>query len=70
MPDSSTPGGAIAGETILGQWLDALNLRIREHICKDARNVQIGHAYLMDDNGKPVTDFAKFSRIIRGLISQ
>jgi 5-methylcytosine-specific restriction enzyme B len=65
MPDSSTLAGAIAGETIpLGQWLDALNLRIREHIGKDARNLQIGHAYLMDDNGKPVTDFVKFSRII------
>lgn len=65
MPDSSSLAGAIAGEAIpLGQWLDALNSRIREHIGKDARNLQIGHAYLMDDNGKPVTDFAKFSRII------
>jgi 5-methylcytosine-specific restriction protein B len=65
MPDSSTLAGAIAGGAIpLGQWLDALNSRIREHIGKDARNLQIGHAYLMDDNGKPVTDFAKFSRII------
>ena len=65
MPDSSTLSGAIAGEAIpLGQWLDAMNARIREHIGKDARNLQIGHAYLMDDNGKPVTDFAKFSRII------
>lgn len=65
MPDSSTLSGAIAGEAIpLGQWLDALNARILEHNGKDARNLQIGHAYLMDDNGKPVTDFAKFSRII------
>ncbi len=65
MPDSSTLAGAVAGDAIpLGQWLDALNSRIREHIGKDARNLQIGHAYLMDDNGKSVTDFAKFSRII------
>jgi len=65
MPDSFTLSGAIAGEAIpLGPWLDAMNSRIREHIGKDARNLQIGHAYLMDDNGKPVTDFAKFSRII------
>jgi 5-methylcytosine-specific restriction enzyme B len=57
MPDSSTLAGAIAGEAIpLGQWLDALNTRIREHIGKDARNLQIGHAYLMDENGKPVTE--------------
>jgi 5-methylcytosine-specific restriction protein B len=65
MPDSSTLSGAIAGGEIpLGQWLDALNSRIREHIGKDARNLQIGHAYLLDDNGIPVTDFVKFSRII------
>ena len=65
MPDSSTLAGAIAGGEIpLGLWLDALNSRIREHLGKDARNLQIGHAYLLDDNGKPVTDFVKFSRII------
>jgi 5-methylcytosine-specific restriction protein B len=65
MPDSSTLAGTITGEAIpLGQWLDALNYRIRGHIGKDARNLQIGHAYLMDDNGKPVADFAKFSRIL------
>ena len=65
MPDSSTLAGAIAGEAIpLDQWLDALNYRIREHVGKDARNLQIGHAYLMDENGKPVTDFGKFSRVI------
>ena len=65
MPDSTTLAGAIVGETIpLGLWLDELNSRIRQHIGKDARNLQIGHAYLMDESGKPVTDFAKFSRII------
>jgi 5-methylcytosine-specific restriction protein B len=65
MPDSSTLTGAIAGGAIpLGQWLDALNSRIRGQIGMDARNLQIGHAYLLDDTGKPVTDFAKFSRII------
>jgi 5-methylcytosine-specific restriction protein B len=65
MPDSSALSGAIAGEAIpLGPWLEALNARIREHVGKDARNLQIGHAYLMDDNGKPVTDFSRFSRII------
>ncbi len=65
MPDSSTLSGAIAGGEIpLGQWLDAINSRIRQHIGRDARNLQIGHAYLMDDDGAPITDFAKFSRII------
>lgn len=65
MPDSSTLTGAILGEAIpLGPWLDALNTRVREHIGKDARNLQIGHAYLLEDGGKPVTDFAKFTRIV------
>ena len=65
MPDSSTLAGAIVGEAIpLRPWLDALNSRILEHIGKDARNLQIGHAYLMDDNGRAVTDFAKFSHIM------
>jgi 5-methylcytosine-specific restriction enzyme B len=65
MPDSSTLTGTIVGEAIpLGRWLDELNSRIRKHIGKDARNLQIGHAYLMDENGKAVTDFAKFSRIV------
>lgn len=65
MPDSSTLAGAVAGGAIpLGQWLDALNSRIREHVGKDARNLQIGHAYLLDETGKPVSDFAKFTRIL------
>lgn len=65
MPDSSTLAGAIVGETIpLGPWLDALNSRIREHIGKDARNLQIGHAYLLDEHGKPVSDFTNFSHIL------
>lgn len=64
MPDASALGNAIAGDAIpLGRWLDALNARIREHIRRDARNLQIGHAYLMEEGGKPVTDFARFTRI-------
>jgi 5-methylcytosine-specific restriction protein B len=55
MPDWSTLAGAIVGETIpLGPWLDALNSRIREHIGKDARNLQIGHAYLLDEHGQDI----------------
>lgn len=65
MPDSSTLSGASVGNAIpLGLWLDALNSRVRKHVGKDARNQQIGHAYLMDEHGNPVTDFTKFSRIL------
>jgi 5-methylcytosine-specific restriction protein B len=27
--------------------------------------LQIGHAYLLDDKGRPVNDFARFARILR-----
>jgi 5-methylcytosine-specific restriction protein B len=58
MPDISVLGAASAGSSIpLGQWLAALNERLRTHLGRDARNLQIGHAYLLED-GHPVTDFA------------
>jgi len=60
MPDVSVLGGASAGGSIpLGPWLAALNDRLREHLGRDARNLQIGHAYLLEE-GHPVTDFTRF----------
>jgi 5-methylcytosine-specific restriction enzyme B len=32
-------------------------------LSRDARNLQVGHAYLME-SGRPVTDFARFTRIL------
>ncbi len=64
MPDSSVLGQVTIAGIPLGPWLDALNRRLREHIGRDARNLQIGHAYLLDD-GRPVTNFARFARIIQ-----
>ena len=46
----------------LSGWLAALNDRIREHIGRDARNLQVGHSYLMK-GGQPITDFAEFVRV-------
>jgi 5-methylcytosine-specific restriction protein B len=64
MPDISVLGAASAGSSIpLGQWLAALNDRLREHLGRDARNLQIGHAYLLED-GHPVTDFVRFVQIL------
>lgn len=64
MPDVSVLGAASAGDGIpLGPWLAALNDRLRAHLGRDARNLQIGHAYLLD-GGKPVTDFARFVRVL------
>jgi 5-methylcytosine-specific restriction protein B len=65
MPDSSVLGDTIIDNSIpLGPWLDALNSRLLEHIGRDARNLQIGHAYFLD-GGKPVADLAKFVRILQ-----
>ena len=65
MPDSTVLGDTMVGGSIpLGPWLDALNERILGNIGRDARNLQIGHAYLLD-NGRPVSDFAKFSKIFQ-----
>jgi 5-methylcytosine-specific restriction protein B len=64
MPDITVLGMASAGGSIpLGPWLAALNARLREHLGRDARNLQIGHAYLLD-NGRPVADFTHFVRVL------
>jgi 5-methylcytosine-specific restriction enzyme B len=41
-----------------------LNGQILQHIGRDARNLQIGHAYFLDE-GKAVTDFGRFARILQ-----
>jgi len=64
LPDAAIFGNASAGASIpLGPWLSALNDRLRNSLGRDARNLQVGHAYLMD-NGKPVTDFGRFVQIL------
>ena len=64
MPDIAVLGTTSAGGSIpLGPWLAALNDRLREHLGRDARNLQIGHAYLLD-GGRPVTDFTHFVRVL------
>lgn len=64
MPDTSVFGSAsVEGSIPLGPWLSALNDRIRGHLGNDGRNLQIGHAYLLEAT-KPVTDFSRFVRIL------
>jgi 5-methylcytosine-specific restriction protein B len=65
MPDPGVLGDTVVGKSIpLAHWLRALNRRLVEYIGRDARNLQIGHAYLLD-NGRPVSDFDKFVCILR-----
>lgn len=63
LPDTQLLADAVAGGVPLGPWLNNLNARIREHVGRDARNLQVGHAYLMD-RGQPVVDPDRLARII------
>ena len=63
MPDPTVLGDVVVEDSIpLGAWLDALNDRICQHIGRDARNLQVGHSYLMQ-GGQPVTGFGEFVRV-------
>lgn len=64
LPDPTQLGAVIIEGIPLGVWLEELNKRILQYVGRDARNLQIGHAYLLE-NGKPITDFARFARVIR-----
>ena len=64
MPEPTLLENAVVANSIpLGGWLAALNDRIREHIGRDARNLQVGHSYLMRGE-QPITDFGEFVRVL------
>lgn len=64
MPDTTVLEGANVGGLPLGPWLSELNRRIVEHAGRDARNLQIGHSYLLHD-GVPVRDVKRFAELLR-----
>lgn len=64
MPDASLFEQVTVADIPLGPWLNALNRRICEHVGRDARNLQVGHSFLLDA-GKPVNDAASFFRVVR-----
>ncbi|MCK9496510.1 MAG: AAA family ATPase [Dehalococcoidia bacterium] len=63
MPDPSVLGSAVVQGLPLGPWLTALNARIRQHVTRDARNLQIGHSYLMHQ-GKPISDLDRLVQAV------
>jgi 5-methylcytosine-specific restriction enzyme B len=63
MPDSKCLTGKSVDGIPLSAWLDALNARLRKHLKRDARNLQVGHAYLMP--AVPITSFSDFARVLR-----
>lgn len=64
MPDGSVLKDTSIAGIPLRAWFDSLNTRIREHVGRDARNLQIGHSYLMQ-SGSPIKSVAALKRIIR-----
>ena len=64
MPDSSILGRSSVKGIPLGPWLDAINRQICDNIGRDARNLQIGHSYLLE-KGSPISDFSILSRVIQ-----
>ena len=63
MPDSACLAGRRAADIPLGPWLDALNARLRKVLKRNARNLQVGHAYLMPPN--PINSMIDFGRVVR-----
>src|SRR5262249_44784786 len=64
MPVASLLGDLVISDIPIGPWLEALNCRICEHVGRDARNLQIGHSFLMEE-GQPIKDAPRFTRVIR-----
>lgn len=64
LPDYSLLESVIYDELPLKAYVKELNKRICENIGQDARNLQIGHSYFLE-NEKPVKEFSKFSRILK-----
>jgi len=63
MPDTRCLAGRHAAGIQLGPWLEALNERLRKHLKRNARNLQVGHAYLMPPS--PITSLVEFGRVLR-----
>ncbi|MDF0592985.1 AAA family ATPase [Methanotrichaceae archaeon M04Ac] len=64
MPDPSVLGGATIEGIHLGRWLEALNQKICKNVARDARNLQIGHSYLLRDNGTPIANLSEFAKAL------
>ncbi|MCB9599942.1 MAG: AAA family ATPase [Sandaracinus sp.] len=64
MPEPAVLGDANVNGLPLGPWLAVLNRRIVAHVGRDARNLQIGHSYLML-KGRPLQDVQRFVEVFR-----
>ncbi len=64
MPDYSLLENVNFEGLPLDKWLKEVNKEIINNIGKDARNLQIGHSYFLE-NEKPIMDIYKFKDIVK-----
>jgi 5-methylcytosine-specific restriction protein B len=64
MPEPELLAGVMVDGIPLEAWLAALNSKIVEKRGADGRNLQVGHAYLLE-KGSPVATLAGLARIVR-----
>ena len=64
MPDYSLFASVSVGGLPLGAWLEDLNMRVRRLGGGDARNRQVGHAFLLTPQG-PITTVEQFAAVLR-----
>lgn len=64
MPEPHRLAGSTLERVKLPLWLSALNRRIVEALGRVGRNLQVGHAYLMD-NHKPVGSLDRLATVLR-----
>jgi 5-methylcytosine-specific restriction protein B len=64
IPDYTVLGNATVEGIPLGLWLKALNERICTNVGRDARNLQIGHSYLLEHE-RPIGDLATFAKVLQ-----
>lgn len=64
MPETAILGNAVIKSLPLGQWLAALNDRILKYVKRDARNLQIGHTYLLHKD-MAISDVRRLAQVVR-----
>jgi 5-methylcytosine-specific restriction enzyme B len=64
MPDAALLNTANLQGLPLGPWLECINRSVRQKVGRDARNLQIGHSYLLDGE-RPLAEFSRFVQVLR-----
>ena len=64
MPESHLLNSAVVQGIPLGPWLECINRTIRQRVGRDARNLQIGHSYLMDGD-RAIIEFSRFAEVLQ-----